>query len=416
VKQLLRLFSALLSSRVTSFLVIGFFLLLYIGIAFVTDETLVALMDVTRKSLVLTMLLALLPLNIAARMVKEVGVQLKRGRAFAGKVTDLTPELFDETVVLQASPSFAELAQHLNSLGYKSRVSETALAACRGFGLFPLRLLYLVGTFCLFAGIAISLSSRSTLRGVIIEGEQLPASSGRNGTVERIVLADSSGLILAKTLDIEVSRPAGQGSTVFGLYPPALHGGKFVYPRYLGVGVHLLFSAPDMPGGYETRAVLNIYPPGKEDSVEIPQSPYRMVASLVEPGDGSDPYETGRLLFRFKLLREKEVVFEGSAASGGEFVANGYRLSFPDSRRVVITDFIQDPGVLLIWAAPLIFVVAGCIWLPVRLFFPRRELMFSAEGELVRAFTRAEGKRSSHRGVFHEALDRIVKTVKGEST
>src|SRR6185369_2876829 len=63
--QMTRLFRALLAagaSRAVPPVVIGFFFLLYIGIAFFTDETLITLMAFTRKSLFLTVLLALIPL------------------------------------------------------------------------------------------------------------------------------------------------------------------------------------------------------------------------------------------------------------------------------------------------------------------------------------------------------------------
>jgi hypothetical protein len=386
----------------------GFFLLLYIGIAFVTDETLIALMEFTRRSLILTALLALLPLNCAARMVQETLIHLGRRRALAGKAAEPPDGAFDDAVRLEAAPAFADLARRLESAGYRTRSSEGTLAAWRGVNLFPIRMLYLAAVFCLFAGILISLSSRDSQRGAIIEGERLTSPSGKGGRVERIVLANSSGPILAKTLDIEVAaaEPGGEKS-VFGLYPPALYGGEFVYPRYLGVGLHLRFTAPDLPAGFETHSILNIHPPGKEDTVEIPESPYRIVASLLPSEDGSDPYVTGRMAFRFKVLKEKQVVLEGSAPSGGEAAGNGYRLSFPDSRRLVITDFIRDYGVLLIWAASLMFLVAGCIWLPVRLLLPRREMLFACAAGAIASFSRAEGQRRKHEGVFNEALDSL---------
>lgn len=397
-----------LSSRFTAPLVMGFFLLLYIGIAFATDETLIALMEFTRGSLILTLLLALLPLNCAARLVQETLVYLKRRRALAGQEGEIPSGAFDDAVRLEAAPAFADLARRLESAGYRTRCSASVLAAWRGVSLFPARFLYLVAVFSLFAGILISLSSRDSQRGAIIEGERLNSPSGKGGRVERIVLANSSGPILAKRLDIEVSAPEPGGSTsVFGLYPPALYGGEFVYPRYLGVGLHLRFTAPDLPAGYETHSILNIHPPGKEDTVEVPESPYRIMASLVPAEDGSDPYVTGRMAFRFKVLKEKQVVFEGSAPSGGEAAGDGYRLSLPDARRLVITDFIRDYGVLLIWGACLMFSVALCIWLPVRLFLPRREMLFTCDAGAIASFSRAEGKRSKHEESFNEALDSL---------
>jgi hypothetical protein len=231
--------------------------------------------------------------------------------------------------------------------------------------------------------------------------------SGDAGTVQRITLGKSTGLILSKNLTMEVAEPGSGEVKKIGLYPPSLYNGSFVYPRYLGIGLYIRFSAPDLPKVYETHSILSIYPPGKEASEDIPGTPYRMILTLGQPEDGSDPYMTGHMVFLFSLLKGKEVVLTGKAPSGGEFSKDGYRLSFPDSRRVIITDFIQDPGVLLIWSAAIILIVAGSLWLPVRLFFPRREMIFRLESSGIRACSRAEGRRRTHAGVFHGALDAL---------
>jgi hypothetical protein len=246
---------------------------------------------------------------------------------------------------------------------------------------------------------------------MVIEGEPLPAPEGIGGTVERITLANSSGSILIRTLTMEVAPPSsGNGKRIFGIYPPALYGGDFVYPRFLGLDLLLRFSAPDLLTGYEKHCILNIYPPGKEDSEVIPDSLYRIVFSVPEPDAGSDryiSYMTGNVNLQFKLLKGKEVLFRGSAPVGGEFVRDGYRLAFPGIRRLVVTDFIGDYGVLFIWAAGLIFVVTSFIWLPIRVFFPRREMLFKFDPDVTRACSRAEGGARIHGGVFHEVLDMI---------
>ena len=72
---------------------------------------------------------------------------------------------------------------------------------------------------------------------------------------------------------------------------------------------------------------------------------------------------------------------------------------------MVLTDFVVDYGVLLIWGAGLLFLVAVLVWLPVRLFFPRREMLFQGGGGMVRACSRAEGRAREHDGAFHEVLD-----------
>jgi hypothetical protein len=405
VKRLKRIVWTVLFSQATPPFVIGFFLLVYVGIAFITDETLIALMGYTRTSFFLTAMLALLPLNFAVRMVAEAIGYWKMRRSVTVGTEDVSPELFDETAGLAVSSSFEQLQSHLETLGYKTRCTAGALGAWRGISVFPARMSFVVGVFCLFAGIFISLTSRSSERVVIVEGENFSSSAGESGIVERIALKPSSGLILAKKLSMEVASSSGKGKDVFGVYPPSLYQGAFVYPRYLGIGLFLAFSAPDLPTSYETFTPLNIYPPGREATSVIPGSAYRLVFSLAEANDETDPYTTGRMNFNFKLLKGKDLVLTGSVPSGDVFVRDGYRLAIPDSRRVVITDFIRDYGVLLIWASGILIVAAGCFWLPVRVFFPRSEMLFRSGPDQIQAFSLAEGRRRKHEGIFHEALD-----------
>lgn len=406
VKRLLNGAWAVLSSRALSPVVIGVFLLLYIGIAFATDDALIVLMEITRRSIVVKALLALLPLNSASRIVTETGRHLRRRRSLIGNPTHIQPGLFDETVTVSASPAFAELQGRLDTLRYNTRRSELALTAWRGASVFPARLLFLVATFCLFTGILVSISGRASYRRAVIEGEPFPVPAGDGGIVERILLKKSPGLILAKDLTLDVAGAVpGEGKKTFGLYPPSRYSGAFVYPRYLGIALHVRFSAPDLTSAYEGYPTLAIYPPGREATVGIPDSSYRIVFSLMKPEDGTDPYITGRMIFLFKLLKGKEVLFRGNIPNGGEYVKDGYQLVFPDARRLVVTDFIRDYGVQLIWAAGVLFVIAGCVWLPVRIFFPRREMLFKSGQDGIVAFSRAEGGNRKHDGVFHEALD-----------
>jgi len=411
MKRLLHAILAAGSSRALAPLVIGFFFLLYIGVAFFTDETLITLMAFTRKSLILGALLALIPLNSVLRMLQQSIGYLRMRRIVTGKSADSAPDLFDETVKLPAAPLFQELETRLVAEGYKTSRSNNALAAWRGVGNIAVRILFLAGTFCLFAGILISTTTRTAQRQMIIEGGQLPTPEGIGGRVERIALENSTGSILSRTLTMEVApSSAGQGRRSFGIYPPSLYGGAFVYPRYLGLSLFLRFSAPEIPTGYETRSFLNCYPPGKEANVAIPGTPYRIVFTVPEPDAGSDryiSYMTGNATLQFKLLKDKEVVLTGSAPAGGEFARGGYRLSFPEIRRLVVTDYIRDYGVLFIWAAALFFTAAAGLWLPIRIFFPRREMLFRYEHDTTRACSRAEGAARRHAGVFHEALDMI---------
>lgn len=417
MRRLLNTVLAVGSSRAVPPLVIGFFFLLYIGISFFTDEALITLMAFTRRSIILAAVLALIPLGRALCAVRETLGQIRIRRALAGKAVDGLAELFDETVELPAVPLLPELETRLTAVGYRTRRSAGTLAAFRGISLYPVRLLFLAGTFCLFAGILISTTSRTSQRRMVIEGEPFPAPQGGDATVDRITLATSSGSILARTLTMEVA-PSGAPSErqTFGLYPPSLYGGSFVYPRYLGLALHLRFSAPDLAAGYETHCFLNGYPPGKEDSISIPDTPYRLVFSIPEPDEGSDrylSYMARKVTLQFKLLKGKDSLFTGAVPGGGEFVREGYRVALPDIRRLVVTDFIGDYGVLFIWAAGLLFLVAGGFWLPIRFFFPRREMVFAHGPDATIACSRTEGGARRHAGIFHEALDLITARHKG---
>ena len=412
MKRLLKTMLTVGSSRALSPLVIGFFFLLYVGIAFFTDEALITLIALTGKNKLLASLLALIPLNYALRIVRETLAYLKIRKMMGATSVEASPELFDETVELPARGAFPELERRLASIGYRTRRGENSVAAWRGIGNFPVRLLFLAGTFCLFTGILISVTSRTAERRMVIEGELMPTPEGTGGVLERITLADASPRsLLSRTLTMEVAPSgAGRGHRQFDIYPPTLYGGFFVYPRYLGLAAALQFSAPGMQVPYEWHSVLNCYPPGKEDPVLIPDSPYRIVFSIPEPPAGTDRYisfVTAKPTFLFKLLKGQEVVLTGTVAGGGQFERDGYRIALPDVRRMVVTDFIGDYGVLFIWVTFLLFLVAGCLWLPIRFIFPRREMVFVSVSGVIKACSRAEGGARGHAGVFHEALDLI---------
>lgn len=411
MKRLLRSAGALLSSRITSPVVIGIFLIVYIVIAFFTEDALIAEMELTRGSVILVALLALLPLNIAGRIAIEARRFLQRRRALSGDANHVPPGLFNETIELAASPAFGELQGRLDARGYRTRRKEHSLTARRGISIFPARLIFLSGTFCLFVGILISLTTRTSYRVPVVEGELFPAPSGHSGIVERIKLENSTGRILSKELIMEIApSTAGDARTSCGIYPPTRYQGYFIYPRFLGVALVIRFSAPDLQSVYEKHAVLNIYPAGKEAAVEIPDSPYKLMLSMADSGDGSDPFVTGRIDFRVKLLKGKDLIFTEKVPGGGEFASEGYRLAFPDFRRMVLTDYIRDYGVLFIWTATILLGASILYWLPVRLFFPRREMLFLRQGTaMIRACSRAEGKERKHGGVFNETLDMLNK-------
>ncbi|GFO70459.1 hypothetical protein GMLC_40380 [Geomonas limicola] len=403
----------LISSRAVTPAVIAIFLVLYALVAFWTDEALVVLMQLVRSNPVLTALLALLPLNSACCLIAETRAFWFRRRLLAGQELPVLPGLFDEEVplALGALPSPATVTRvkgNLESAGYRTRVGERGTAAWRGLNGFPARFLYLVGVLCLFGGILVSLTTRVSLRGTVVEGESLPGAGPGEGVVSRISYAKADGLVLSKRLVIESSDPGSGRREEYGIYPPARFKGAFVYPRYLGVGVAFRFSAPELPAGYQQQAPLSIYPPGKEAEVAVPDTGYRLRFSLQAPADGSDPYSTGKLVINFKLLKGAAEVAAGTLASGGEFARDGYRLALLDARRVVVTDLIKDRGVVPIWLAGAFFLLALCYWVTVRLLGPRRELYITWRGGAGLALSRAEGRRRRHNELFHEALDRIA--------
>ena len=410
MKRLLRVIFTAASSRAVTPAVIGIFFLIYIGIAFFTDETLITLMAFTRNSLLLAALLALIPLNRALRLVNETTRFLAMRRALSGKTKAGAVEMFDEVVEIPVSTAVPDLEDRLAAVGYKTRRSGNVLAAWQGVSSFPVRLLFLAGTFCLFTGILITTTSRTSSRQMVVEGEPFPTPDGSGGKVERITMANSSGLVLSKTLTMEVAPDSESGKRTFGIYPPSRYRGAFVYPRYLGLGIYLRFAAPDLPAGYETRCSLNVFPPGREESVPIAGSAYRLIFSIPEPETGIEPYisyMSGNFALRFKLLKGNDELFTGSVPGGGEFVRDGFRIALPDARRLVVTDFIEDNGVLFIWWAALFFCAAGALWIPIRAFFPRREMLFSFDQSAATACSLAEGGTRKHAEIFHEMLDLI---------
>lgn len=408
--RLLKLWN-LMTSRALIPFVFGVFLLLYIMIAFRTEDALMALINVASANILLIALFALIPLNRVLTLIREMVDYSARKRVMRGHDNAARAELFDEAVIMPGDMRASEtVGRRLVDSGYFTRVGTDSVAAWRGVTVFPARVLFLLAMFCLFSGVLISLGGRVSERATVIEGEPLPDPNGGvpGGIVQRIALEKSAGPFLGKTVDIVVAPVAnGDVKKTFGLYPPSRFRSSFVYPRYLGVGIHYRLLIPDLPGGYESRPVLSIHPPGKEESRNIEGAPYRIVFSIAQPADGSDPYTTGLFTIQFKLLKGDVLLISGSAPAGGIFENDGYRLEFPEIRRVVIVDYIRDGGVYLIWLSALLFAISICIWLVVRTIFPRREMLFVFTGEKIFTFSRSEGRSRNHDGLFHDMLDSL---------
>lgn len=396
----------LLSSRAVAPLVLALFLLLYIGVAFVSDEALIMVMELTRTNPLLLGLLMLLPVNGLLRLRGEAVSYWRRRRLFAtgGNFPAL---LFDEEVTIPAAAPLADLQERLGVAGYATRSGENSLAAWRGISSMPLRLLCLAGMVLLSGGIMLSLTGRNTVSLQVIEGELLEWSPGRGDRVERITLKEQDGVFLGRTLEIALRSPGGEGKTV-GLYPPVSYHGRYLYPRYLGIAPLVRFSAPDLPGGVESHFLLAIYPPGKEDRAAIPGTPYRLGISLAPDSGGDDPFISGRMTFTVKLYKGEQQLGAGTVPLGGELRLGGCRVGFAGFRRYVATDFVRDGGFLPIWAAILCYLLAFACWLPLRLLSPRREMFFRSADGVVHASSFAEGGGVRHGAVFHDALDFLV--------
>jgi hypothetical protein len=384
-------------------MVLSVFLLIYIGIAFFSPEPLTTLISLTATT-PLAALLALIPLNCAMRLILELRRFMTRRAAIMGRFEGEVPTgLFDESCEIAAVAGIEGLEERLREAGYHTRRINGFLSAWRGVSLSPARIL-LLGAWCLlFAGILLSVTMRRSQRVSVIEGEPFPGS-GSAGIVRKIALEDYQGLFLERTIAIEVADNGG-GIRKFGLYPPSMFEGSFVYPRYLGVAPLIRFNAPDLPGGFETHFILSIYPPGKEDSAGIPGTDYRIVFSMARPDKGDDPFRSGRMTLNFRILNGDRQAAAGSVGVGQAFNGNGFRLAFPEFRRVVVTDLVRDHGVIPIWAGVFALGAGLLLWLALRIFSPRREMLFREEAGSVTACSLAEGGRRRHGAIFFELLD-----------
>lgn len=387
-------------------LVLALFLLGYIAVALATDEALVTLIGLVQRNLPLQALLALAPLNLGVRMVLDAVNHRRRGVLLRNGTGE--PEgCFDEGQSIPPGGDLDRVATWLGSAGYLVRRGEGWLSGTKGFSLFCARLVGRAGWLLLLAGILLSLAGRVSMRLPLIEGEPFPPDLRTDGMVERIELRElENAPLLARTLAIRATMrtETGAAGRTFGLYPPARVGGAFLYPRYLGVAPRVELVSSDLNQAVSDFFLLQIYPPGREDVAEIGGTPYRVHFRLVEAQSG-DPYSTGRFLFHCRVERAGTVVAEGDLPLGGTLSANGVRLGVPEARRFLVTDFVRDSGVPLIWLAMIMLPLSWLLGSALRLAGARRELLVLVAGGAPRVFSRAEGRHRLHDGVFHEALD-----------
>ncbi len=405
MKRAFPFFFQLFSARWVVPVVLALFAALYCAIAFFTDEALSALIGYVHNSILLQLLLSVLLIGLAARLVLETLRFVRRQRALRGKGEPAG--LFGEEITMAAADELSKVEQWLASAGYRVTKGSGFLAAFRGVSSFPARFLFLMGTFSLFLGIFLSVTGRSSQREAVIEGEPLPL--GIPGRVAAMALREQpDALILARSLSVTVQYPEG-GRRVFSLYPPGMTAGRFIYPRYLGVAPLVRFSAPDLQQEVADYYLLMIYPPGREDKVTIPGTPYKIFIRLAEPpAEGSDPFVTGRMLFQCRLVKGEEQVFAGTVPLGGTLSQKGYALAFPEARRFAATDFIIDYGVWPVWLALLLFSTAALLYPALRLVNPRREILLHMVGAELYGYSLAEGRARRHAGLFHETLDLLA--------
>ncbi|ACM18442.1 ResB-like family cytochrome c biogenesis protein, putative [Geotalea daltonii FRC-32] len=411
MRRLLRGFHSIIASRAVTPIILGCFALIYIIIAFYTDETLVALMALVRSNSPLILLLSCIPVNLLAILCRETAQFSDRRHAVRLSAKGLPVGTYQERVFL-GTVQTGLLEKKIEQSGYHYRIKGDSCAAWKGISIFPARFLFLMGSFCLFAGILVSLTTKVSLRDVVIEGEPLPEAVGVRGRVEQITLRQHNGIILSHSLDMDITLGEGDEASVrkFGVYPPGRINGIFFYPRYLGLAPLIEFTPPESGQVFSSYIKLMIYPPGKEDGVQIPRSPYRISFTIIEPMTGAEPYITGKFNLRFKVLKGNDQVSEGTLPLGGTVSRGGYTLSFPDAKKLVAVDFVKDPGLPLLWIAGLLFLGAIVAYIPIRMFAPRREIIFIQRNGSTEVFSRAEGRAAKHRGILHNMLDHLCQS------
>lgn len=386
---------SLLSQRLLLPVVCALFLLFYIGIAFFTDEALITLVQLVRHNPLALGLLALVALNALFRMVAD-GL-LPAGTGHASSLAVIGRLDADET------------ARILAAEGYRVTVRKGSVSARRGVSLFIPRLLWRLTIFLLFIGVALSLSSRRSLRVPVIEGEPLQIPGAAPRSVERITLEDASGqLFLHRRLKISLLAPDGQRD-IFGIYPPGLLDTSFLYPRYLAMAPMLQITTPGSVGASEGYRLIMLYPPGREDEIKLADY-YRLKLVIPQREGMDDPFVSGRFDLHVKLLKGDQLLSEGAIPFGGRFEANGFSVALLDARRYVVTDFVCDYGVFCIWMASVALLMAIILYLPLRWIWPYREMWLAVDGQdAVSAWCRSEGRTRRHEALFHDLLDRICR-------
>lgn len=386
------------------------FLILYIGIAFITDESLVTLVQLVGHNPFALGLLVLVAINSSLRMTDDVRNYRIARQGVAGAFPAAVEGVCDQSLIVNGRLDAADVGRILGKEGYVVTMRDGFVAGVQGISLICPRLLWRLAALLLFAGVALSLSTRHSLRIPVIEGEPLQIEGAAPRSVERIALEDAPGRwFLQRRLAITLADAGGARGT-FGIYPPGIVGDRFLYPRYLGVAPLLRLTAPGVTEPFEGYQLILLYPPGREDKVELING-YRAQFVIPQNDGMPDPFVSGRYDLHVKVLKEDLVVAEGDIPFGGRFEANGFSIALLGSARFVVTDFVRDYGVFCIWLASAVALAAFLLYLPLRLFWPRRVMLFAvdAESERIAADCSSEGRRRQHEALFHDLLDKICR-------
>lgn len=409
MKRVLATAVSIMSHRLLLPTVCVLFLFLYIAVAFFTDEALVTLIQLIGHNPLALVLLALVAMNALLGLIADIRSWRIAGKAAAGLHSAGTESNSYETLAVSGRLDTDETARILSAEGYQVTVREGFVAARRGWSLLLPRMLWRLTICLLFVGVALSLSLRQSQRVPLIEGEALQIPGIPTRTVERITLEDVPGhWFLQRRLAITLAGADGQRDN-YGIYPPGLLGPGFLYPRYLAVAPLLRITEPGI-GVSEGYQLIMLYPPGREDVVAL-SGDYRLKLVILTREGMADPFASGRFDLHVRLLKGDQLLFEGDVPFGGRFESSGFAVELLDASRYVVTDFVNDYGVLCIWMACVAALLAVTLYLPLRFLWPHRFMFFSIDSEKMQIVSgcSSEGKSRQNKALYYDLLDKICR-------
>lgn len=281
----------------------------------------------------------------------------------------------------------------LSGLCNLARGSQKALR--RGTGWFALWLWLPLGVLLFFGGFFLSMTGREFVWLLVGEGDEVAPrwSAGRY----RVVSVDHG--LKERFLDIDVEGGGGiflyEPSLVLedaqglrhrvGAFPPTKVDGSYYHILNFGLApaVRLMERGQTSSEGY---VVLRIMAPGSSDTFEMPPSPFRFILSMepervIEKGAvKAAEYNVRNPVFRVRVFREEEVVFEG--LSSGEMAFGDYRLEFGPPIVWVQLEAVRDRGVPLILAG-LALIAVGLLLVPLRVILRLRGVGRGTSEELI---------------------------------